>query len=239
MEVRERRLGNRGWGRQKKTSRLATLASAGFLLTGPALLGGDALGAGSGGRPKITVVANNLAQAPNRTMGEAKAVAVRILLLAGVESTWGEPVDLEGGPADLRRGNEVRITLNIIPREMGVRLAPREISLGLSILPGGNKRGDIGYVFYHRVEELAQGEGVSAGQILGPAMAHEIGHLLLNSSAHSRVGVMQADWRGPQMKHLHNSRLVFSGDESRRIRAEVSLRAQLNEERVYQAQLSR
>ncbi len=225
MEVREQGFENRRGWRKQSPSRPAIPALLGFLIMGLTVFGGGALAAESESRPRITVITNNLAQAPGRTMEEGRAVASRILLLAGVESLWRKPADLETAPADLRRGDEVRITLNIIPREMGVRLAPREISLGLSILPGGNKRGDIGYVFYHRVEELAQGERVSAGRILGHAMAHEIGHMLLNSSSHARVGVMQAEWRGPQMKYLREGRLLFTTEQARQLRAEVLRRA--------------
>lgn len=226
MEFREQGLGNRGWRGKNKESGLATPASLGFLLTSLTLFGAEAFAAESDGRPRITVITNNLAQAPSRTLEEAKVVATRILQMAGVQCVWREPADIEAVPADSRRRNEVRVTLNIISREMSAALARGQLSLGLSILPGKKKRGDIGYVFYHRVEELAQGERVSAGQILGHAMAHEIGHLLLNSSAHSRVGVMQADWRGPQMQSLRDGRLFFSSDQSLRIRAEVRARAE-------------
>jgi hypothetical protein len=184
----------------------------------------DAWAAERKDRPKITVTLNNYAQAPGWTLEEAKSVAGRILLLAGVQCFWREPYNLDSDPAALRRGDEVRLALNIISQEMSVALARSELSLGLAILPGASRRGDIGYVFYHRVEELAQGEGVSPGLILGHALAHEIGHLLLNSSEHPRVGVMQAEWLGPQMQLLREGRLLFTSEQSRRMRAELRKR---------------
>jgi hypothetical protein len=46
------------------------------------------------------------------------------------------------------------------------------------------------------VEELARGQQlVSKGQILGHAVAHEIGHLLMGTNSHSSRGLMRGNWK--------------------------------------------
>jgi len=71
---------------------------------------------------------------------------------------------------------------------------------------------------------LAGNGDASAGQILGHAMAHEIGHLLLNSSAHSPVGIMQGEWDKRELTHLQAGRLLFTSEQSHLMRAEVLAR---------------
>ena len=159
-------------------------------MTGSAGFGGDIPAVRGEPNPKITVTIYNYAQAPSGTLEEAEAVAARILERAGIEGFVAGTSRLgrqAPSPSQntLRTRNEVRITMHIIPRSMAVRLAPSQICLGLSVVPGGNKRGDMAYVFYHRVEELARTRNLSAGDSLGHAMAHEIGHLLLGTNSHS------------------------------------------------------
>lgn len=223
--MQSQRLGIRGWG-------LGTVIGYGFLMMGPAVFGRDAVAAERGEHPTITVTIHDYAQVPSATLDEAKAVATRILRLAGLESSWRvfavTAAAADSVPDSVRTRDEVSITLHTIPRSMAVRLLSGRLTLGLSVLPSSNKRGDTGYVFYHRVEELAEGGDASAGQALGHAMAHEIGHLLLNSPAHSRIGIMQAVWRGQEMKQLCGGRLFFTSEQSRQIRAEVLARQEIS-----------
>jgi hypothetical protein len=107
---------------------------------------------------------------------------------------------------------------------MAAHWASGTTSLGLAILPGAGKKGDMAYIFYHRVEELAATEEASPAQILGHAMAHEIGHLLLNSNRHSDVGIMEAEWHSEQIEWLRNGRLLFTLPQARQMRAAVLVR---------------
>ena len=68
---------------------------------------------------------------------------------------------------------------------------------------------------------LAQSENVSLSQTLGPAIAHEIGHLLLRSNAHSAAGVMQPCWRGKDLHQASQGLLLFTAEQAEFIRAEV------------------
>ena len=49
-------------------------------------------------------------------------------------------------------------------------------------------------IFYDRVEALARSMSSASYIILGYAIAHEIGHVLLGSAEHSSTGLMQAQW---------------------------------------------
>jgi len=67
---------------------------------------------------------------------------------------------------------------------------------------------------------------LSKGTILGYAMAHEIGHILLNILGHSASGVMKAHWIVDDMKKMSSEWVNFHASQAAGIRAEISRRTQ-------------
>jgi hypothetical protein len=55
--------------------------------------------------------------------------------------------------------------------------------------------------------------------ILGHAMAHELGHLLLGMNSHSRDGLMRAQWNRGDLAEAVRGNLLFSAQESTRMRS--------------------
>jgi hypothetical protein len=217
--------------KQGSTSRdrgLTAAVAVGFFTLSLAVCGGGNLAAAGKELPTINVVTNDYARVSTRTLQEAQEVATRVLSIAGIETRWHQCRESEAdsnlGPNPGRLETAATVFLLIIPRAMAAHWASGTTSLGLAILPGAGKKGDLAYIFYHRVEELAATEDASAAQILGHAMAHEIGHLLLNSNRHSDVGIMQAEWRSEQMESLCSGRLLFTDIQARQMRAGVLVR---------------
>jgi hypothetical protein len=63
--------------------------------------------------------------------------------------------------------------------------------------------------------------------VLGIAIGHEIGHVLLTGlEAHSRNGIMQAKWGKKDFRAAAQRTLGFAPDEARKLRSEVVLRTQ-------------
>jgi hypothetical protein len=204
----------KGQGSGSKGRGLRAVMAAEILMLGSAFLGAERLAAASKERPTIHVDIYNYAEFSNATLEEAEGVATRVLLIAGIETSWyqyrkGE-ADSNAKPDPSRFESGPRIYLLLVPRTMAARWALGKTCLGRSIIPGDGTKGVRAYVFYHRVEELAATEEASAAQILGHAMAHEIGHLLLNSNKHSDTGIMQALWRNEQMELLRSRLLLFT-----------------------------
>jgi hypothetical protein len=217
-DMKKQRSGSRDWAR----------IALGLFLLGSAVLDAGPVAAARKEHPRINIAIHNYAQVPETTLEEAEAVATRVLSIARIEARWrqhGESrADSKVPPNSSTLKTTPRFDLLIIPRAMAAYWASRTTSLGLAVIPGEGKRGDRAYVFYHRVEEMAATGEASAGQILGHAMAHEIGHLLLNSTAHSGVGIMQAEWHKGQMRLLRSGWLLFTGMQSRQMRAEILAR---------------
>jgi hypothetical protein len=74
-------------------------------------------------------------------------------------------------------------------------------------------------IFYDRVEALTGLEIAPNYMILGDAMAHELGHVLLGPSQHANAGLMQACWNPATLRLASAGLLGFESKESARIRA--------------------
>jgi hypothetical protein len=82
-------------------------------------------------------------------------------------------------------------------------------------------------VIYPIVQKLVQHRNIEGYQILGAAVAHEIGHLYLgtNDQAHSRTGVMCGFWSEREVEQASIGELSFSREQGAHIRAAMSATA--------------
>jgi hypothetical protein len=78
-------------------------------------------------------------------------------------------------------------------------------------------------VLYDRVQQLDSGRA-SDTILLGHAIAHELGHLLLGHGRHSVTGIMKADWDSRDLEAAGQGRLAFHSEERRHIQANVQRR---------------
>jgi alcohol dehydrogenase class IV len=80
-------------------------------------------------------------------------------------------------------------------------------------------------VFMNRVtKQLTVGE-LSAGQVLGHAIVHEIGHHLLGDNSHAPQGIMVAKWSDQHLRRISKGDLLFTQQEVKRIQDEVKHRS--------------
>jgi len=162
----------------------------------------------------LTIRIYDLANVPGGRLERASDVAGELLAGAGVKAIW------EKGSADSLEG---RLTV-MIPST--IRSAPDDrgyvavrVEKGM---PAGLSGADLGYalpfaregvhatVYYDRVEKLCLG---STANLLGAAIAHEIGHVLLGSTEHSAAGIMKARWGQAEFQLLACHRLQFTPED--------------------------
>ncbi len=175
---------------------------------------------------KITMWVYNLAGVPASILTRAEKEARRIFHEVGIQTVWREcplsSAEIENLSGCQPNPGPTYLHLRIVPEFDSTGTPFRNIDLGFA-LP--TKEGGIhASVFYHRVQRIADVGLASQPQILGHALAHEIGHLLLGSNSHSPTGLMRADWRQGDLKKAMLQLLRFSRDEAARIRAAVSAR---------------
>jgi hypothetical protein len=168
--------------------------------------------------PEITVLVYNNAPAPGDLLAAAKREADRIFSRAGVRVNWfdcseGRP-DVRGvcheGWGDTNIGLRVVATPVAKPRRSPHVIDHRqEEPLGFVVFPG------LASVYYDYRARFA-GDELALGlpMILGCAIAHELGHLLLGPNRHSDEGIMQPEWSPRQFRLARMRELSFTQEES-------------------------
>jgi hypothetical protein len=187
-----------------------------------------------GENPAITILVYNYAPASSATMARAELETGRIFSQAGVGVVW---LDCLGRKDDDAQGLCVRprepfdVAVRILPGPM-----PGEIHgtrFGFAVFPA------LASVYYEDLLRLAKSGGVAIefSTILGCAIAHEVGHLMLGENSHSTEGIMQAEWKPKQIRLALKGWLVFTSSQSKLIQTEASVRLRLqtgslHEERI-------
>jgi hypothetical protein len=219
----------------KKTQRWSLIFVLGLIVAGNASAVAQTPAPGSADtRLTVTIHVHNYAEVDHKTLLEAEKIAAGIYGKVGVETRWTDaplaPKIDQGNSTDRSSLDLTDIDLNIVPRVMAERFGLPNKVMGLA--PGTEPNRQVVYVFYHRVEVLAQSqvralfEGrirrpASTAQILGHAIAHEIGHLLLNLGSHSATGIMRGDWNLTDLQGVASGFLLFTPQQAEVIRAEA------------------
>ena len=97
-------------------------------------------------------------------------------------------------------------------------------ALGFAFVDVHAGGGSLATVYANRVENMAQLSGVDAAELLGRAMAHEIGHLLLGTNQHARHGLMRASWSGADLRRGRGAHWLFAGKEGEVMRRRIASR---------------
>lgn len=189
----------------------------------------------AGGEPswRIIVRIYNYAHVSHRTLGRAEEVTSRIFRKAGVEMAWHDcptsHAEEEQYPACAPPLGAMAVDLRILPSSMAARFGSSGEQLGFALASARAGSASDAWVFYERVERLAESQVASCDQILGHAMAHEIGHLLLGPDSHSHGGIMRSNWDREYLEEASRGQLLFTGDQARLIRNDVQARSAMSE----------
>ena len=207
----DRQLGFRANQRNRSPARLSLVLALGFVFgfVRPTL-----------GGPKpaasVTVLVYNYAEASPATLATAEREAFKILGAAGVRVVWVDCLEkLPGSESEelCQRGWSAQTP--------GVRLLSGHVTsmyedreFGFAAIPV------LATVNYQRI---ANWYGRDDAQdvlpiMLGCAMAHELGHLLLRDLGHSAIGIMQPQLGNEQMRQALTARLRFTTQQAKLIR---------------------
>ena len=91
--------------------------------------------------------------------------------------------------------------------------------MGFSLVGTAGAAPFLATVYVDRVESVARGAGIDARRVLGLAIAHEIGHVLLNSNTHAPSGLMRADWSRNELRRKDAAAWQFLDTEAARVRS--------------------
>ncbi len=184
----------------------------------------DAADAGQRGF-RITVLVANRASVPAATIAQMQSEAGWVLSKAGISTTWIDcPFSTEtaeaNSPCAGLGGTRflVRLTRDHVTHHGSIW----DTTMGFAhITPNG---GSYATVLMDPVEELTREQQlVSQAQILGHAVAHEIGHLVMGSNSHSPRGLMRAGWKANELRDMAERHLLFSKREGERMRIRIAI----------------
>jgi hypothetical protein len=174
---------------------------------------------------QITVRIYDYAQVPRGVLEGAKREATSVLGKTGIETVWLDCyVNGYENPACDRFLVATELVIRILRPPESTRAALRHNTCGIAALPKNGGGGTHATVFYDGLEEVAKGQRVRQRLVLGHTLAHEMGHLLLGSTRHSRQGIMRAVLSSKDWYLAGMGWLVFTPRQARRLRAQVSAR---------------
>jgi hypothetical protein len=190
-------------------------------LKGCLILGFVLTGGAAETSPVLTVQVSNQAEVDSATLIQAEKTATGIFKKTGIEIRWIEPA--AGGSFPLSH-----LQLKILPNSVHLGLPDNFPDNAIGVTPGSGPDRQSAYVLYNRVEALAMKHvadtHADAAQILGHAIAHEIGHLLLNVQTHSAAGIMRGDWNLWDLQNASYGYLLFTPQQAKAIREEARRR---------------
>ena len=152
---------------------------------------------------------SNDSQAPAAVIREASRECSRIFKNAGIEIAW------KNERADSHDQLQIVVS-GESPRSMADGV------LGYTAPVDETNRSAV--VIWPRVEQLTNYTS-PAFEILGRAMAHELGHLLLVGNAHGQFGVMRPIWSIYDLRTNRAVLFAFTASERNRMHDELKRRA--------------
>lgn len=171
--------------------------------------------------PSATVRLVNASRAPDRIIERAAGAAARVFRRAGIQIDWvrcaAEARQLPAGDPCLESAGTFYVGV--------IDKAPDFLSgtgLGFAFVDSGFS--NHAAVYYPRIEALARSWPLSASlyETLALALAHELGHLLLGTGAHSPTGLMRATCGPGELHAFAQRRLTFSAGEAAALRARLA-----------------
>jgi hypothetical protein len=193
---------------------LRTAAAAGLVIG--VCVGGAPAAEGQTTIRALRILVVNSAGAPPAVVADAERAAQRIFAPTGIEPAWREASLTASDVPGSRDSSDLAsmIIVTLLSPSMEARSTLPTTALGFAV--SGSRMASI---FYSRIERVASQGAVDLGTLLGHVLAHEIGHLLLPSVAHSGAGIMTAEMHP---KLAAQGVLWFSERDAPMLRARVA-----------------
>ena len=162
----------------------------------------------------------NHAQVPAAELKVALLETTRVFKPTGLRITWQLDVEspedrgIDMSSASARKTDNRRYVVLSLLTGSPETVCPGALGFALPFAHTGAH----GSIFYDRIQAMARRESVAQYIVLGSAMAHELGHVLLRSTEHSQAGLMQTRWNKTTWRLASEGLLGFLPEQLRAIR---------------------
>jgi hypothetical protein len=123
--------------------------------------------------------------------------------------------------ADRLARNEIIVRLVASSR---VPIEGRGEVLGYSFIDPVERVGSLATIYADRAVSLSARFGASGGTMVGRAIAHELGHLLAGSPAHTDSGLMRQNWRPGLLPSVRDADWAFTPAQALAMRSRLEAR---------------
>jgi len=180
-------------------------------------------------RPLLLIRTYNTSQVSRGNLRIAQDFAAAILKDVASDIRW-----LDCGVKSIEPiGGSARCGQTLASNELILRILTkgsvgdaRDVSMGFSPVSRTPEEhaSILSTVFADVVALVARAAHVDATRLLGYAIAHEIGHLLLNSPRHSNAGLMRALWSSSELQANRSADWVFLSEDAEKMRQTIAAR---------------
>ena len=146
----------------------------------------------------------------DRLLSDLQAILASAGASADVRTCRGENVSWCNNPSAGARVLYLEILAGTGEKIKDIRHPP----LGRSVANAG---GDYATIYLATVQSLAERANVPWTAVAPYAAAHEIGHLLLGSNAHTRNGVMKDTWDAKDLLAMYQNAVHFAPEQKPQI----------------------
>jgi hypothetical protein len=151
-----------------------------------------------------------------RALERARDTAGITLAAVGIEPIW-RPCHATGCITKPKPHEvEIRIVMATPFSERG--------ALGFAAIDVEQRAGTLATIYVDRIDALAVASGIDRGTLLGRALAHEIGHLILGTPDHAERGLMRATWTAIDLRRDRPFDWVFSEPQGTEMRLRLAAR---------------
>jgi hypothetical protein len=186
-----------------------SIHAAAVLLTMATIAGADDAPAN-----RVSVRVYDRAGLDAATIASAVAIAQDALASALIGVDWQHCGFAADDPCALPVTHE--LVIRIV--RTGPAPAQEEHALGDALVDVASGSGVFATIYFNRVHQLSRSAGIADAQVLGYAIAHELGHLLLGSSSHTADGLMRPVWRERELRRLKPADWRFSARDAAALR---------------------
>jgi hypothetical protein len=171
---------------------------------------------------QVVVDVYNGVNLPSSDLARAEREAEKIFSYAGIRLMWKQGLLSAGVKpgAPIVSSTPASLHLRIWARAMVGKTPALSETLGFCL---SLENGDA-VVLADAIQKRAVFGSTNFADLLGLAMAHELGHLLLRSARHSVTGIMRSRWTEKALAEDHRGYLRFTSREAEYMRNEVRRR---------------
>ena len=167
----------------------------------------------------VVVAILDSAAVPADELMTARTAAGAAFARAGMVLRWGGT----GGSVSCQPGASAPFCVQVLLRPRNPQSAPGARRIMGMTLAADHERAVLS-LYFDAVSDVARRYGFPRGEVLGLALTHEMGHVLLPPPSHSATGIMQPSWEGDDLRHILAGDAAFTEQQALAIRARLASR---------------